>query len=306
MIIQPYTPRHFEMPLSMPRRALITDVFSPAYTRPGTFVTARARSIIVWEGEFRSLRDAHIFTHALANGQLVHEPWLWDLPTPMWTPGLAEPGLEYSFSTTVTTPGAGSVVVPAGDSTVLLEAWGGGASGRSSNAGSGGGYATAAVYSVTPGNTLYWVVAASTTALNGDGNASWLNISASAQPSAIANGIYATGGLHNAGAGGTYGPSGATGYTGGVAYNGATGGGGGGAGSGGNGGAGTSSAGGSGGTPDGGAGGTPVGGSGYQAGGNGVQPGGGGYTGTGYGGGAAGQIRYTFYIKVSTAFFMFL
>ena len=208
--------------------------------------------------------------------------------------------------TTVTASGAGSVTIPVACYHVTLKAWGGGSAGSgvsgTSDGGNGGGFATYSTYSVTPGNTLYYSVAAAitgTTAEGSAGNNSWLNISSNAQPAAIANGIYATGGATSSSrTGGSYGPTGATGYTGGVgsAYgvSWGGGGGGGGAGSAGNGGTTTSSGtAGSAGSPDGGAGGN--GGS-AANGSPGTQPGGagGGANGTSKvgGNGAAGKISY--------------
>ena len=206
---------------------------------------------------------------------------------------------------TITASGAGSYVVPAGCGHVTPLAWGGGSAGSgwsgTSNGGNGGGFATNSAYVVTPGNTIYYSVAAAVTGTTGEGSAgnnSWFNISTNAQPSAIANGIYATGGFTSSvSTGGSYAPTGATGYSGGIGGVAAThpGGGGGGAGSAGNGGAGTAGGtAGSGGTPDGGPGGTGfLGGSGF-----GTAPGGAGgganTTGAKGGNGAAGQVSYRF------------
>ena len=206
---------------------------------------------------------------------------------------------------TVTASGAGSVTVPTGCHHVTLKAWGGGAAGSgyigTIDGGNGGGFATYSTYSVTPGNTLYYSVAAAITGTTADGSAgnnSWLNISSNAQPAAIANGVYATGGATSSSqTGGSYGPTGATGYTGGVGsvYDaGWGGGGGGGAGSAGNGGTTTGSAtAGTAGSPDGGAGGN---GGNFANGSPGTQPGGAGGGGSGFsrigGTGAAGQISY--------------
>jgi hypothetical protein len=237
----------------------------------------------------------------LAFAQVGPLPGMGPLPFVSAAAGCSDTSLH-----TITAWGASSVTVPAGCGHVILEAWAGGAAGDgtsgTSDGGGGGGFATYSTYAVTPGNTLYWSVAAAisgTTTNSANGNNSWLNITTNAQPSAIANGIYAVGGTHSAGAGGGYGPTGATGYTGGTGgtYSSSTGGGGGGgAGSGGNGGNGASPGGaGAGGSPDGGAGGASTASS---VGGSGAQPGGGGGGGvsSGHSGGtgAAGQVSYQF------------
>ena len=234
-------------------------------------------------------------------GALPAEALFFTAPPPL----IYATGCSNTTLHTITATGAGNVAVPSGCGHVTLKAWGGGSAGAGStgtgNGGNGGGFATYSAYAVTPENTLYYSVAAAitgTTAEGSAGNNSWLNISSNAQPTAIAAGVFASGGFTSSvSTGGSYGPTGATGYTGGIGgvQAGHAGGGGGGAGSGGTGGAGAADGtAGTGGTPDGGPGsdglntnaspGTAPGGA------------GGGASGTSHtgGNGAAGQISYQF------------
>lgn len=176
----------------------------------------------------------------------------------------------------VNTPGAGTFTVPAGVTSLTVEAWGSGSSGAPSGAasapgGAGGGYARS-VLTVTPGATIYYLVAAGAAkpaggTIGNAGAASWVNKSANAAPSLATDGVNANGGTATnnttpgAGGAGTVGGVTFTGGNGGTSAAGGAGGGGGGAGSagnGGNGGNGTGSgaqgAAGAGGSPDGGAG----------------------------------------------------
>jgi len=297
--------------------------------RPGTFVTAKVRGIVVWEGEFRSSHDAHVFTHALVSGRIFCEPWLWDLPTPMWTPGFNEPGVEYLFSTTVTATGTGNVTAMAGATKVDVEAWGPGGSGAAeegggviSGGGGGGAYAGSFGIACVGGTTvLYWHVYAgglgvtgSVIGKNGAG-LTWINVGTNSSPASSAAGAVADIGL-----GGTAASSGGKGglvancigaaghiYGGGNGYAAVSVNGGGGS-SGGSANTGlnaTSATGAASAGVDSGAGSSGTGISSA----NGTQPGGGSggvaQLGTS-GNGGAGQVRYTFYIAVSTAFFFFL
>lgn len=187
----------------------------------------------------------------------------------------------------ITTVGAGTRTVPPNCGHLVPDVWAGGGDGglggAQTSGGGGGGYGVYTSLVVTPGATVYYSVGAA-------GANSWINISASPQPSSAGQGVFAThggAGGASAGTGGTFGPIGggshATGFTGGNGAPGPLGGGGGGAGSAGNGTGGTG--GGTGGTPDGG-----NGGAGGVSGGNGVVPGGGG---AGAGGlGASGKVRF--------------
>jgi hypothetical protein len=200
-----------------------------------------------------------------------------------------------------TTPGAGSIVVPAGMNTLVAEAWGGGAGGSGTGTptgggGGGGGYSKFQT-PVTAGATVYYYVAnagAGSSALAPVGETSWVNAAANAQPSS--NGCVAAGGGQN-GSGGALGGAGTVGttnFTGGTAGSSNQGtGGGGGAGSAGNGGNGVNGTHGNGGTPDGGNGVDGIGGNVTTTA---SQPGGGGggsYFGTG-GAGGNGQVRMVF------------
>ena len=207
MIIQPYDPRQFiPLPgLLAARQPLITSHFSPAYMRPGTFITAKTRSgIIVWEGEFRSRHDAHVFTRALVSGAIVREPGLWDLPTPAWMPGLYDATLEYSFSTTITATGAGNVTSPAGAYKVDVAAWGpGGSGGRDIHSGGAGAgaYAGSSSIACSPGQSVFWDVFAggaaqsSTAAGNPGAGQTWISVGTNSAPSSSVDGAMADFGL---------------------------------------------------------------------------------------------------------------
>jgi hypothetical protein len=212
--------------------------------------------------------------------------------------------------TTITATGPGSMTVPAGKTTLLMEAWGGGSGGSgvgSANApgGGGGGYSSFTA-TVTPGNTVFYTVGAGSAGVSNNGSAggtSWVNPSSNAQPAS--NGCVAAGGGAPSGSTGTGGAGGlgtigTTNFTGGKGCDGSDkgathgngGGGGGGAGSAGTGGTSTTQAHGVGGTPDGGNGADGSGGSNPP----GTQPGGGGggdWNGTGSNGGD-GMVRLTF------------
>lgn len=193
-------------------------------------------------------------------------------------------------TTTITATGASTFTVPAGCTSLQIEAFGGGAAGSGQLGGSGGGYSgdTASNHiTVTPGQTIFYSVGAA-------GAVSWVNPNANSQPVGAPGVVAAAGSGQNTPGGGTIG---LTNFTGGVGGNDAFsngGAGGGGAGSAANGGAGMSGATfGPGGTPDGGNGGP--GGNGATAGTVGSQPGGGG-GGSDSGSaaaGAAGQVRIT-------------
>lgn len=203
---------------------------------------------------------------------------------------------------TSTTPGAGTQVVPAGATTMVGEAWGGGGSGGgffsgAAPGGSGCGYSKFTI-AVTPGQTIYYTVGAGGVAGTGtgnDGGVSWVNPAANVQP-AVTGCVGGGGfGLSNTGPLGGAGTIGTTNFSGGngvVGVNPNGGGGGGGAGSAGNGGNASGITAGIAGTPDGGAG---------SAGGNasslaGAQPGGGSggaWNGTSAKGGD-GKVKLTF------------
>ena len=214
--------------------------------------------------------------------------------------------------TIITAPGAGNCTVPSGITSMTFWAWGGGASGANEaiggNAGPGGGFCKITL-TVTPGNTVYYSVAAAVTGGSNtgvSGNTSWTNISANAQPSSLSNGCYASGGNSSGNVGGAPGPSGASGYTGGNATApGSSDGGGGGAGSGGNGGNSNGTGGGIGGTPDGGRGGNY---SGNSTGFAGTAPGGGGGASSfdAGGNGARGQIEISWGVAPASTPFIFI
>lgn len=197
-------------------------------------------------------------------------------------------------------------VVPAGVTTVVLEAIGSGGSNGSSVEGSGGGAYAKSIISVTPGQYIYYSV----------GNAAnyfiWANKSANSAPSSSSDGVLArTGGVTaggsaassigqitysggNGGAAGTYGGGGGAGGPGGAGKNGGDGSGGFGGGGGGAGGV-SSSAGTNGSSGGGGTGGNGPLGTGGGAGGTYSVP---GTTGTNGGGG--GGAYYGTYGSVST------
>jgi len=246
--------------------------------RPQRYLIARRPDgNAAWIGFFRTRAQSERFLKALGSGTLPLQPSLWDLPTPCWAPGIGG-DVTYEFSTTVTATGAGSASAPA---------------------------STYSVGATTAGSIN----------VGATGTNSWLNISATSQPTSIANGLYATGGTGGdaitntvGGTGGTYGPTGATGKNGGngggnssqVSPGGGGGGGGGPTGAGTAGAASPTGTGGAGGPPDGGAGGNA--GTSSNAG---AAPsgGGGGNWASGSGGtGAAGMVRYTFYISATFGF----
>lgn len=219
--------------------------------------------------------------------------------------GGGSPGEQHG-TLTVTATGTGHFDVPAGVTSLTIEAWGGGGGGGSTGftntapGGGGGGYSRR-VSTVTPGQIVYYQVGVGgtgTTNIGGTGGTSWINTVSNAVPTGT-DGCRANGGNFGFQAGGTGGGGtvGTTNFTGGTSGNGAAslgGGGGGGAGSGANGGAGTAGGGsggaaGAGGSPDGGSGGAGDGGI------NGIQPGGGGggsWFASG-GNGGAGQVKFT-------------
>jgi len=290
--------------------------------RPQRYLIARRPDgNAAWIGFFRTRAQSERFLKALGSGTLPLQPSLWDLPTPCWAPGIGG-DVTYEFSTTVTATGAGSASAPASTYAVGLEAYAGGGAGgghnKAGSGGAGGGYAGLLLLSFTSGSTLHWSVGATTAGsinVGATGTNSWLNISATSQPTSIANGLYATGGTGGdaitntvGGTGGTYGPTGATGKNGGngggnssqVSPGGGGGGGGGPTGAGTAGAASPTGTGGAGGPPDGGAGGNA--GTSSNAG---AAPsgGGGGNWASGSGGtGAAGMVRYTFYISATFGF----
>lgn len=121
----------------------------------------------------------------------------------------------YATVTTITTPGSGTFTVPAGVTSVTIEGWGGGgpggAAGGSVGGGGGGegGYGTK-VLTVSPGDTISYVVGAVSTTAQNPGNASTLTYSAVTYTS---NGG-SKGGTGSGITGGTGGPGGtASGYT---------------------------------------------------------------------------------------------
>jgi hypothetical protein len=217
--------------------------------------------------------------------------------------------------TLVTAPGAGSIVVPSGVTSLTVEAWGGGCGGNSASApngcsGAGGGYAKSSI-TVTPGQTVFYNVGdggigATPPTQNGTaGGDSWVNKSTNSAPGASSNGCLATGGAagDTSGFGAGSGTVADLSFSGGVrvsSNNGA--GGGGGAGSGGDGGFQvTDTVGGAGGSPDGGR-----GGDGFVAGATdpGDQPGGGGggtWASGGGSNGAAGKIKIS-WLKSSNVY----
>ncbi|MGL2963235.1 choice-of-anchor D domain-containing protein [Flavobacterium sp. RSB2_4_14] len=113
-------------------------------------------------------------------------------------------------SQTFTTPGLGSVVIPAGVTTITVEAWGAGGGGGSSNntnsnggSGGGGGAYARGIHTVTPGSTYYYTVGtkgtggpANSTVVPTAGTVSWFKAIASSMtpPTNFGNGALANGG----------------------------------------------------------------------------------------------------------------
>jgi hypothetical protein len=270
--------------------------YRPTPTRTQRYLIARrANGNAAWVGFFKTHADSQRFLKAIANGTLPLQPGLWDLPTPAWAPGLGSDA-AYEFSTTVTSTGAGNVTSPANSYKVDVEAWGGGGSGNATTtagvlgAGGGGAYAGSFGISVTAGSTIvYWVVGTGGAQVTNNqsaatGVASWINVGTNSSPSSSANGAAAPAG-HGAGLGG--GGAGGTPTIGGTLSDGSSGA----TGTSGNGGTAGQSA-------------DSIGGSGGATATTGVVgnvPGGGGggahSTTQHSGAGAAGQIRYTFYIQ---------
>jgi aspartate 1-decarboxylase len=112
-------------------------------------------------------------------------------------------------SQTFTTPGTGSVVIPAGVTTVTVETWGAGGGGGSSNntstnggSGGGGGAYAKGIHAVTSGSTYYYIVGANgtggpanSTTVPTAGTVSWFNATGvNAAPGNSANGTLSNGG----------------------------------------------------------------------------------------------------------------
>jgi hypothetical protein len=110
---------------------------------------------------------------------------------------------------TYSTPGSKLFTVPAGVTSITVEAWGGGGGGGNSNnsnsnggSGGGGGAYARSVLSVSPGQTFYGFVgaggagaAANSTSSASNGQGSWLNSTGiNLQPSSVTNGILAVNG----------------------------------------------------------------------------------------------------------------
>ena len=201
---------------------------------------------------------------------------------------------------TFTTPGLGSVVIPAGVTTVTVEVWGAGGGGGSSNnsdarggSGGGGGAYARGIHAVTPGSTYFYTIGsggnggpAISTIAPTAGTVSWFNATAAAvtAPPNQFSGALANGGGAGVNNSNTTPNNGGTAFGNNIATSGATGV------------AGTNSGGGNGG--NGANGGTGGSGSTSSNGGNGNPPGGGGggsddnASRTG-GNGANGQVRIT-------------
>lgn len=112
-------------------------------------------------------------------------------------------------SITYSTTGSQLFTVPAGVTSITVEAWGGGGGGGNSNnsnsnggSGGGGGAYARSVLSVSPGQTLYGFVgaggtgaAANATTSASNGQSTWFNrTGANAQPTSVSNGVLAING----------------------------------------------------------------------------------------------------------------
>lgn len=101
--------------------------------------------------------------------------------------GSATVGSTTATTLTETTAGAGSITIPAGITSMIVQTWGGGGGGgistilSSSSTGGGGGAYAASVIPVTPGSTYYYSVGAagaagtSSSPTGGTGGTSWAN-----------------------------------------------------------------------------------------------------------------------------------
>jgi hypothetical protein len=152
----------------------------------------------VWTGWFDDRDDADAFLHAIATDTLHIQPALWTLPTPMWTPGMAEQ-LSYHFSTTVylTNTGQTSYTTPLDWSPIntveCIAGGGGGGCGQEynngGNGGGGGAYSSGTVVTIGPNTTITINIGAAGNAINQNGGAgtnggsTWFNGSSLASSS---------------------------------------------------------------------------------------------------------------------------
>jgi len=97
----------------------------------------------------------------------------------------------------------GSYVIPSGYHTALIEAWGGGSNGLSTNSsnsgGYGGSYCSCILTNISNSSTLYFVVGVGgggtyNTAITNPGGASWCNLNTNTIPTSSTTGVYALGG----------------------------------------------------------------------------------------------------------------
>ena len=120
--------------------------------------------------------------------------------------------MNFGYAQTVqtfTTPGLGSVVIPAGVTTVTVEVWGAGGGGGNSNddtqrggSGGGGGAYARGIHTVTPGSTYFYTVGSGGNGGPGgsiasatSGGSSWFNSTTSnTAPLNQFTGLLATGG----------------------------------------------------------------------------------------------------------------
>lgn len=165
--------------MPVPRR----DWMPPSYAQPKTVFGHENRTLfrlrsrlsdghITWHGYFEDRDDADAFLYAIVTGNLVNQPDIWRLPTPMWHPDFGvDVTFEFAVTVTLTTTGtANTWIVPADWTSAnnRIHCIGGGASGAVARAGTlapryaagggAGGYGSNQNLSLTSGASITYGV----------------------------------------------------------------------------------------------------------------------------------------------------